>query len=159
MLIRIWSTIIVPVVLIIITQLVRAEVSNSIIASKIVFSDSVKTVWEMSMEPGESFPYHTHKNDYLFYVIEGSTLEAFDSDGNVISTIIANTGEVLSFKMDGDKLVSEQVSIPISHGVRNVGNSRYEYLLNVVEYLIFVLHRFREILVEFHNVNYGECSK
>jgi len=106
---------------------------NFKIASKIVFSDSAKTVWEMTMEPGESFPYHTHKNDYLFYVIEGSTMEAFDIDGNATGIINANTGEVISFKIDGNKLVSDKISIPISHGVRNVGSTR-----------------FREILVEFH---------
>lgn len=97
---------------------------NHKIASKIVFNDTEKTVWEMILEPGEEFAFHTHVHDYLFYVIEGSTIEAFDSNGDLIATIIANAGEVLSFKVDGEFLVSQQVTIPRSHGVRNVGTSR-----------------------------------
>lgn len=97
---------------------------NHKIASKIVFNDTEKTVWEMILEPGEEFAFHTHVHDYLFYVIEGSTIEALDSNGDLTATIIANAGEVLSFKVDGEFLVSQQVTIPRSHGVRNVGTSR-----------------------------------
>ena len=97
---------------------------NHKIASKVVFNDTEKTVWEMILEPGEEFAFHTHIHDYLFYVIEGSTIEALDSNGDLTATIIANAGEVLSFKVDGEFLVSQQVTIPRSHGVRNVGTSR-----------------------------------
>ena len=97
---------------------------NHKIASKIVFHDTEKTVWEMILEPGEEFAFHTHIHDYLFYVIEGSTIEALDSNGNKTATIIANAGEVLSFKVDGEFLVSQQLTIPRSHGVRNVGPTR-----------------------------------
>ena len=98
--------------------------NNNKIASKIVFNDTEKTVWEMILEPGEEFAFHTHVHDYLFYVIEGSTIEALDSNGDLIASITANAGEVLSFKIDGEFLVSQQVTIPRSHGVRNVGTSR-----------------------------------
>ena len=97
---------------------------NHRIASKIVFHDTERTVWEMILEPGEEFAFHTHMHDYLFYVIEGSTIEALDFNGNKTAIIIANSGEVLSFKVEGDFLVSRQVTIPRSHGVRNMGPAR-----------------------------------
>ena len=32
------------------------------------------------LEPGERTPLHTHKHDYVWYVLEGTTLEVFDRD-------------------------------------------------------------------------------
>jgi len=113
--------------IIIIQQYIQSSklVENYKIASKIVYSDALKTVWEMTVAPGETFPYHTHKNDYFFFVIQGSTLEDLDINGNRTSVFEAKSGDILSFKIIGDKLVSDKVTAPVSHSFRNVGSTMY----------------------------------
>ena len=48
---------------------------------KVYESDDV-VLWEFFLEPGENTKLHTHTRDYVFYVVEGSTLKVFDAEGN-----------------------------------------------------------------------------
>ena len=63
-----------------------------IATTKIFESDKI-AVWEMVLEPGESTGVHTHYDDYMYYILEGSELEVTDKDGNVLSNIELNAGE------------------------------------------------------------------
>ena len=56
------------------------------IATRKIFEDDKISVWEMVLEPGESSGVHTHSHDYLFYVLEGSSAEVTDKNGNFLDT-------------------------------------------------------------------------
>jgi beta-alanine degradation protein BauB len=44
------------------------------VGTKKLFEDERIILWEFALEPGERTACHTHDKDYLFYVLEGSTL-------------------------------------------------------------------------------------
>ena len=62
-----------------------------------------------------------------------STLRGFDADGNEAATVEARTGEVLRFRVEGGDFVSgsgsDEVRIPASHSVQNIGESPYKEIL------------------------------
>ncbi len=99
------------------------------IATKKIFENDKVSVWEMVLEPGESTGVHTHSQDYLFYVIEGSTAEVTDEDGKPIDTFELKTGDVMSFRLEGRDLVGTDLRIPATHSARNVGSGRYREIL------------------------------
>jgi predicted metal-dependent enzyme (double-stranded beta helix superfamily) len=97
-----------------------------------LFEDDRIILWEFALEPGEQTPCHTHRHDYLFYVLEGSTVEVFDRDGGPLGSIEPRTGDVFSLKCDGDDLVStddKKLRVPATHSARNAGTSRYREVL------------------------------
>ncbi len=49
-----------------------------------VFENDKIIVWEFTLEPGETTPVHTHKHDYIFYVLDGAPLEVFDADDQAL---------------------------------------------------------------------------
>lgn len=97
-----------------------------------LFEDDRIVMWEFVLEPGERTPCHTHRHDYLFYVLEGSRLEVFDADGGPLGSFEARTGDVFSLKCEGDELVSNDdkgLCAPATHSARNGGSSRYREIL------------------------------
>jgi mannose-6-phosphate isomerase-like protein (cupin superfamily) len=97
-----------------------------------IFEDDRIILWEFVVEPGERTPNHTHHHDYLFYVLEGSTMEVFDAEGNPRGSFEARTGDVFSLKLDGDQLVSDDdkgLRVSATHSTRNLGSSRYREIL------------------------------
>ncbi len=99
------------------------------IATKKIFENDKISVWEMVLEPGESTGVHTHSHDYLFYVIEGSTAEVTDKDGKLLDKFEMKAGDVMSFRLEGQDLVSTDLRIPSTHRACNVGSTRYREIL------------------------------
>lgn len=99
------------------------------IANRKVFENDKIVVWEMVLEPGESTGLHTHTNDYLFYVTEGSTGEVTDKDGNVLGKLEMKIGDLMFFKREGQELLAGDLRIPTTHSARNVGSKRYSEIL------------------------------
>ena len=99
------------------------------IATTKIFENSKIAVWEMVLEPGESAGVHTHAHDYMYYVIEGSTLEVTDKDRNVLSNLELNAGDALSFRLEGDELVGGELRVPATHSARNIGTTRFREIL------------------------------
>ena len=99
------------------------------IATTKIFEDEKVLLWEMVLEPGESTGVHTHTRDYVFYVIEGSTGELTDRDGNHLGTLELKAGETMPFRLEGQELVSGDLRIPATHSARNVGATRYREIL------------------------------
>jgi len=91
------------------------------IATTKIFENDKIAVWEMVLEPGESTGVHTHSHDYFFYVIEGSTAEVTDKDGNVLVSLDVKAGDTMSFPLEGEELVAGELRVPAIHSARNTG--------------------------------------
>jgi len=96
-----------------------------------VFENDKIIVWEFVLEPGETTPVHTHRHDYIFYVLDGTRLEVFDADGRALGDLDAHTGAVFALEVEGDELVSidGKHRVPVTHSARNAGTTRYREIL------------------------------
>jgi len=97
-----------------------------------VFEDDRVVVWELGLAPGESTSVHTHRHDYVFYVLEGALLEVFDGAGRFLHRNEAKAGGAFSFKLEGDMLVSTDgrgMRIPATHSARNAGTTPFREIL------------------------------
>ena len=102
------------------------------VATTKLFENEKVVVWEMVLEPGETTGVHTHGNDYLFYAIEGSTVEVMDEDGEVLDELEVPTGSVMYLGIDGDELVLGENRFPVTHDAKNIGTTRYrEFLVEI----------------------------
>ena len=99
------------------------------IATNKIFENDKIAVWEMVLEPGESTGLHTHSHDFVFYVIEGSTGELTDKDGNVLASLELKAGDTMSFRLQGEELVAGELRVPATHSVRNIGTTRFREIL------------------------------
>src|SRR5439155_8641072 len=99
------------------------------IATKKIFENDKIAVWEMVLEPGESTGVHTHRHDYMFYVIEGSTGEVTDKDGKFLGSLDMKPGDTMFFRLDGNDFVAGDFRVPATHNARNVGQTRYREML------------------------------
>lgn len=102
------------------------------VGTKVVFEDEKIKVWEFNLEPGERTPVHTHEMEYIFYVIEGSTLEVFDANDNQLPSLVLQNGDVVALRIEDGELVvigDESVRVPVTHYARNAGTSLYREIL------------------------------
>ena len=99
------------------------------VATTKIFENDKICVWELVLEPGASTGVHTHTRDYMYYAIEGSTLEVSDEEGKVLSEIELNAGDSLAFRIEGNELVGDEIRVPATHNARNIGNSRFREIL------------------------------
>jgi len=102
------------------------------VGSNVVYEDDKIKVWEFNLEPGEQTPVHTHEMEYIFYVIDGTTLEVFDADNNQLPTLELADGDVIALRIEGEELVvigNEDLRVPVTHSARNAGPRRYREIL------------------------------
>jgi len=114
------------------TQDPQRRIPMGEVGTKKISEDDRIIMWEFVVEPGERTPSHTHRHDYLFYVLEGSTMELFDAEGSPLGSFEAQTGDVFSLKLDGDELVSDDdkgLRVSATHSTRNLGSGRYREIL------------------------------
>jgi hypothetical protein len=68
----------------------------------------------------------------VFYVLEGSTIEALDENDNPLLVFKANTGDVFVLACEDGELISTDgkgLRVPATHSARNIGASRYREIL------------------------------
>ncbi len=98
-----------------------------------IFENEKVMVWELFLEAGEHHGRHTHELPYVIYVMQGSTLRAFDAGGNEAATVEAKSGEVLPFRIEGGDFVNasgaEEIRVPATHSVQNIGEAPYKEIL------------------------------
>ena len=102
-----------------------------------VFENDRIIVWHLDLELGEQVERHTHKLDYVVRILSGSTLEVFGADSESLGTVELEAGSAVSFRIDGDQIVSDRPgypAVPATHSARNIGENT-----------------FREVLIEFKN--------
>jgi quercetin dioxygenase-like cupin family protein len=81
-------------------------------AQKLLLRNRRVRVWEMIVEPGESYPWHRHRHPYLSIALEGATLVLTDEAGTE-ERLRLRAGDVV-WKVPPD-----------AHAVRNVGSTRF----------------------------------
>ncbi len=102
-----------------------------------VFDNYQVNVWNFELAPGEETETHTHEHKYMWYAVQGSTLQVLDENDNDLGSLEIQTGEVFSLKVeDGDIVVlserSKGVRFPAKHKARNIGATTYREVM--VEY-------------------------
>ena len=83
-----------------------------------VFENDRVIVWHLDLEPGEQGQRHTHKLDYVVRVLWGSRLEVFGPEGELLDTVELESGGAVSFRIDGDQIVSDRPgypAVPVTH--------------------------------------------
>ncbi len=99
------------------------------VANKKLFENDRVIVWEMVVEPGESTGLHTHRHEYFFHVLEGSTMHVTDKEGALINDVELETGSTNWVTLDGDDTVIGEVRVPATHDAKNIGSSRFREIL------------------------------
>lgn len=102
------------------------------VGTRKVFENDCIIVWEFELEPGEKTPVHTHEHDYIFYVIDGTTLEVFDADDRPLGDLVVKSGDVIALRCEGGELISTDGKghrVPATHSARNGGTTRYREVL------------------------------
>ncbi|HTP54833.1 MAG TPA: hypothetical protein VML94_07775 [Thermoplasmata archaeon] len=90
-------------------------------AQRLLLKNRKVRVWEMVIEPGGSYPLHSHRHPYLSIMLESAT---------VVMTDPAGREERLTVRA-GDVVWRAR---PERHSVRNVGRSRFRNrLVEVLE--------------------------
>ena len=97
-----------------------------------LFENDDIILWEFVLEPGETTPVHTHRHDYVWYVLEGTKLEVFDEKNEYLGAFDAPTGAIFPLRLEGDELVTTDekgIRAPATHAARNGGPTRYREIL------------------------------
>ena len=86
----------------------------------------------MLLEPGQQTACHSHQHDYIFYVLECSTLEVFDKNVVFLFAFDSNTGDAFAFTCPEGELFSsdgKDLQVTATHSARNSGTTRYREIL------------------------------
>lgn len=97
-----------------------------------IFENDKMIVWEFALNPGESTEVHTHEHDYMFYVLNGTTLDVFDAEGQELYDLELKTGETFAFTCEASDLVSADGKghrLPATHSARNTSTAAYREVL------------------------------
>lgn len=98
-----------------------------------LFENDKVIVWELFVAPGDQHPRHTHELPYVLYVMQGSSVKAFDADGREVASADVPDGAFMRFqRKDGEFVMddgSTVIRVPATHSLRNVGESDYKELL------------------------------
>ena len=86
------------------------------VGTRVIFEDDEVKVWNLIIDPGEASGVHTHKNNYFYYVVEGTTLEIYREDGTM-DTVTMEPGTVVGGK-EGS-----------THDAKNIGDTRFRNVL------------------------------
>ena len=99
------------------------------VATRKLLENEKVAVWEMVLEPGESTGVHTHEHSYIIQVLESSTLEATDAEGNSAGLLELNEGETYWVPVENGEVVLGDLRAPATHNAKNVGANRYREIL------------------------------
>ena len=97
-----------------------------------VFENERIAIWELALAPGEKTGVHTHRHDYVFYVIEGSRLETYDANEVPLFEFDTAAGDVFVARCEGGELIvgeGDGFRVSATHGARNVGTTPYREIL------------------------------
>lgn len=97
---------------------------NENIGTRIMLESERVRIWEHRVSPGETGPMHRHRRSYFSVVVQGSSGETLDPDGNVLEHFDLSPGSVLWY---GEE------HLPETHALRNTGSG--EVLLVTTEIL------------------------
>jgi len=99
------------------------------VATTKLHEDEKIIVWEMVLNPGDSTGVHTHRHDYVFYVLESARLKITDATDTLLFEREFLAGSVSSPKVDGDWLIDGDSRIPATHNATNTDTRRFREIL------------------------------
>jgi len=99
------------------------------VGSRKLFENDRVCVWELTLSPGETTAVHRHTRDYVLHVLQGAPAEVFDKDLKSLGTGEVKTGDTVFFRLNGDALVSDIVTLPATHAFKNLSDDTYRELL------------------------------
>lgn len=86
------------------------------IASRVLVETETVRVWDLSLEPGEMLPMHTHSCDYIYVVVERGKTEVVYRGGE-IRKHEDHVGDVVHIRRDQ------------GHSLKNIGEKRYRNIV------------------------------
>lgn len=102
------------------------------VGNKIIFENNEIKIWEFKIEPEEESPLHTHDMEYMFYVLEGSTLQIFDGNKKDLGNSILHSGDLIHYDIHDSELIlrtNPSRKIPATHSAKNIGSHSYKEIL------------------------------
>jgi len=84
------------------------------------------------LQPGEKIQSHIHRFDYIFYIIEGGTLEIYNEHDQPIKVVEVSSGNTFAFSLDGDSLRKPDGTIGdigAHHSAKNIGETTFREIL------------------------------
>ena len=95
---------------------------------KLLENDRV-CVWEFTLRPGETSAVHRHTRDYVLHVLQGAPVEVFDKELNSLGVGEVKTGDTIFYRLDGDAVISDVVTLPATHAFKNLSDNAYREIL------------------------------
>ena len=83
-----------------------------------IFENDQVSVWNFEIAPGEETEMHTHERNYMWYAIQGSTVQVLDENDNDLGSLEIQTGDP-----------SKGVRFPAKHKARNIGATPYREVM------------------------------
>jgi beta-alanine degradation protein BauB len=99
------------------------------VGSRKLFENDRVCVWEFILKSGETSPVHSHARDYVLHVLQGASVEMFDKDLKSLGIGTVRTGDTIYYRIEGDVLVSDVVTLPATHAFKNLGDKSYREVL------------------------------
>ena len=96
--------------------------------TKLLENDKI-IVWELVLEPGERTGVHTHEYDYMVHVIEGSTLRAFDGQGEPMNDVPLEDNDTFYFSIVDGVAMAGELETETTHDAMNIGAGRYREIM------------------------------
>jgi len=91
------------------------------VGTRLVFENERVRVWDLALAPGEALEKHIHRNDYLFFVVQGGSLKHVDPENPANDRAVTYEDDLTVFLEAGDGLVHEKLV--------NVGDTPYRNLV------------------------------
>ena len=104
------------------------------VGSELIYENDTVAIWNFVLEVGEETAIHTHDRNYVWYAVQGSSLQVFDRENNDVGTLEVPTNCVYVLKIEDGFLevvseVSKGARVPVTHKAKNVGASPYREIL------------------------------
>jgi hypothetical protein len=97
---------------------------NRDVGTKVWFENDRVQIWDLSLEPGERLPFHTHDQDYFWTVTDASRmLQRFD-DG---------TSRVIDAKVGDTNFLTYGAGERTIHDIENVGDKFFRCVTVVLK--------------------------
>jgi hypothetical protein len=82
------------------------------LGTKLLHETDRMRIWEHRVAPGATGPTHLHRRVYFSVVVQGTSGDTLDPEGNVIDHFVLTPGTVLPY---GEE------DLPETHALRNTG--------------------------------------
>lgn len=110
-----------------------ADISSEV-GSKVVFENDRVRIWDFVLQPGQETPMHRHDRSYVWYALQGGSLDCEDEHGNDLGVFEVPTGSIFNIRHNGDELeilseIGKGMKFPMTHKAKNVSSSAYREIL------------------------------